>query len=56
MVSTNEKMAHTQFLRYQLHSLHGQLWSLPGGNPNQWHKLLDQYVIATAELYKTLSE
>jgi len=56
MVSMNEKMARTQFLRNQLQSLHGQLWSLPGGNPNQWHKLVDQYVIATAELYKTLSE
>jgi hypothetical protein len=56
MVSMNEKMGRTQFLRNQLNSFHGQLWSLPGGNPNQWHKLVDQYVIATAELYKTLSE
>jgi hypothetical protein len=55
-MSTADKMARTQFLRNQMHSLHGQLWGLPGGNPNQWHKLVDQYVIATAELYKTLSE
>jgi hypothetical protein len=55
-MSTGDKMARSQFLRNQMHSLHGQLWGLPGGNPNQWHKLVDQYVIATAELYKTLSE
>ena len=55
-MSTGDKMARSQFLRNQMHGLHGQLWSLPGGNPNQWHKLLDQYVILTAELYKTLSE
>ena len=55
-MSTADKMARSQFLRTQMHSLHGQIWGLPGGNPNHWHKLLDQYVIATAELYKTLSE
>ena len=55
-MSTADKMARSQFLRNQMHNLHGQLWGLPGGNPNQWHRLVDQYVIATAELYKTLSE
>ncbi len=55
-MSTSDKMARSQFLRNQMHSLHGQLWGLPGGNPNHWHKLVDQYVIATAELYKILSE
>jgi hypothetical protein len=43
-------------LRGQLQMLHIQIASLPSGDPTRWHKLLDQYVILTAELYKTLSE
>jgi hypothetical protein len=43
-------------LRGQLHMLHTQIASLPSGDPTRWHKLLDQYVVFTAELYKTLSE
>jgi hypothetical protein len=43
-------------LRGQLQMLHMQIASLPSGDPTRWHKLLDQYVILSAELYKTLSE
>lgn len=52
----SDKTLRSHLLRDHLQSLHMQIWSLPGGNPNRWHKLLDDYVIATAELYKTLSE
>ena len=45
-----------QQLRGQLQILHMQMASLPGRDPNRWHKLLDEYVVATAELYKALSE
>jgi hypothetical protein len=30
--------------------------ALPGGNPNRWHELVDNYVIATAQLYIALTE
>jgi len=43
-------------LRGHLQGLHSQLASLSSGNPTRWHKLLDDYVIVSAELYKTLSE
>jgi hypothetical protein len=43
-------------LKAKLATLHGQLAGLPGGNPNQWHTLLDEYVIATAALYIALSD
>jgi len=43
-------------LKTKLATLHGQLVGLPGGNPNQWHALVDDYVITAAALYITLSE
>ena len=43
-------------LRSKLQILHMQIGSLPSGNPTRWHGLLDEYVVLTAELYKTLSE
>ena len=43
-------------LRGQLQMLHMQIASLPSGDPSRWHKLLDQYVVYTAELYKVLSD
>ena len=43
-------------LRGQLQILHLQISNLPSGDPARWHQLLDQYVIVTAELYKTISE
>jgi uncharacterized protein DUF4150 len=50
------KQTRGLLLRGQLQMLHMQIASLPSGDPVRWHKLLDQYVILTAELYKTLSE
>jgi hypothetical protein len=50
------KQTRTLQLRSQLHSLHAQMAAMPGGNPTRWHKLLDDYVLVTAELYKTLTD
>jgi hypothetical protein len=47
----NQRMAPAQ-LRSQIQALHAQILALPGGNPNRWHQLLDEYVVAAAELYK----
>jgi len=53
---TVDQQLRVMHLRGQLHMLHAQIANLPSGNPTRWHKLLDDYVIYTAELYKTLSE
>lgn len=45
-----------QHWRNQLQVLHSQIMALPGGNPNRWHELVDNYVIATAQLYIALTE
>jgi len=50
------KQARGHQLRGQLQSLHMQIATLPSGNPTRWHKLLDDYVMLTAELYKTLTD
>jgi hypothetical protein len=50
------KLMRGQQLRGQLQVLHMQMASLPGRDPNRWHRLLDDYVVLTAELYKTLSD
>lgn len=50
MVS-NKAMDKMQ-LRTQIQALHAKILNLPGGNPNLWHQLLDEYVVTTAELYK----
>ena len=54
--ATVDQQLRVMHLRGQLHMLHAQIANLPSGNPTRWHKLLDDYVIYTAELYKTLSE
>lgn len=38
-----------------MQTLHSQLASMPGNDPNRWHELLDRYVQTTAELYKELA-
>ena len=43
-------------LRSKLQNLNMQIASLPSGDPARWHRLLDEYVVVTAELYKTLAE
>ncbi|MFL6564019.1 MAG: PAAR-like domain-containing protein [Burkholderiales bacterium] len=50
------KQARSQQLRGKLQTLHMQIASLPSGDPTRWHRLLDEYVVVTAELYKTVSE
>jgi len=52
MASISNKGIATAQLRNQIQALHAQILALPGGNPNRWHQLLDDYVVATAELYK----
>ena len=42
-------------VRNRLNQLHAQLTSLSGNEPDRWHELLDEYVIAAAELYMTLA-
>ncbi len=53
--AAESKQASAQRLRATLHSLHSQLSTLPGADPNRWHELLDKYVITSAELYKALA-
>lgn len=53
---TASKGVRGQQLRAKLQHLHMQIGMLPTGDPMRWHKLLDEYVARTAELYKTLSE
>jgi hypothetical protein len=43
-------------LKAKLAALHAQLSGLPGGNPNQWHTLVDEYVSTMAALYILLSD
>ena len=50
------KGVRSQQLRTKLHLLHLQIGMLPTGDPARWHRLLDEYVARTTELYKTLSE
>ena len=52
----SSKVMDTMRIRRRLNDLHGQLIALPANNPNRWHELLDEYVIATAEVYITLSD
>ena len=54
--ATASRQARGQQLRGKLQNLHMQIASLPSGDPTRWHRLLDEYVLHTAALYKTLSE
>jgi hypothetical protein len=56
MAKVTFNAARAQQIRGQLQTLHGQIISAPGGNPNRWHQLIDEYVIRSAELYRTLTE
>ena len=42
-------------LRIQMGILHRKLMAMPAGNATGWHKVLDEYVMTSAELYKSLS-
>jgi hypothetical protein len=50
------KQVRSQQLRSKLQTLHMQIGSLPSGDPTRWHRMLDEYVVLTAALYRTLSE
>ncbi len=54
-VIANKQMRAVQ-LRTQIFRVHSEMAALPPGNPTRWHRLLDDYVILTAELYKTLTD
>ena len=43
-------------LRSHLGILHQKLMAMPAGNATNWHKVLDEYVMTSAELYKSLSD
>jgi Domain of unknown function (DUF4150) len=42
-------------LRFRLHAITSQLSVLRGGDPTPWHKLVDEYVLVTTELYLELT-
>ena len=42
-------------LKSHLAIVHQKLMALPGGNTTQWHALVDDYVMTSAELFKSLS-
>jgi len=42
-------------LRSRLQTITSQLTGMTAGNPNQWHQLVDEYVVVSAELYLALS-
>ena len=42
-------------IRGRMVELHNRLMTMQGNNPNTWHELLDEYVMATAEVYITLA-
>ncbi len=50
-----KKQTRAQELRGRLSDLNRQLTSLSDRDPTRWHKLVDQYVMTTAELYKALA-
>jgi hypothetical protein len=43
-------------LRSHLGILHQKLMAMPAGNATNWHKVLDEYVMTSADLYKSLSD
>jgi hypothetical protein len=54
-VTPAQKNMAIQKLKTHLANLHTQLSQLDGRDPNKWHELLDDYVVRSAELYKTLN-
>lgn len=42
-------------IKNDLLRIHNLLMNMPGGDPTKWHKALDEYVVAAAELYKSRS-
>ena len=42
-------------LRGQLSALHQKLMTMPAGDTTQWHAVVDDYVMTSAEIYKVLT-
>jgi len=42
-------------LKRQLTVIHQKIMSMPGDNATQWHALLDDYVMTTAEVFTALT-
>ena len=43
-------------LRNQMGILHHKLIAMPAWNTTGWHKVLDEYVMTSAELFKSISD
>ena len=54
-VAAQASQARIGQLRFRLHAITSQLSTLRGGDPNPWHKLVDEYVLVTTELYLELT-
>jgi Domain of unknown function (DUF4150) len=54
-VAAQANQARIGQLRSRLHAITSQLSVLRGGDPNPWHKLVDEYVLVTTELYLELT-
>jgi Domain of unknown function (DUF4150) len=54
-VAAQASQARIGQLRFRLHAITSQLSALRGGDPNPWHKLVDEYVLVTTELYLELT-
>jgi hypothetical protein len=52
---TQPNFARAGQLRSRLFAITSQLSSLHGGDPGLWHKLVDEYVLVTTELYLELT-
>ena len=54
-VKAQASQARIGQLRSRLQAITTQLGALRGGDPNPWHKLVDEYVLVTTELYLELT-
>jgi hypothetical protein len=48
--------AEAALLRNMLNDLHQQLLRLPGGNPDAWQAVLQDYVVTASALYMTITD
>ena len=53
--ATLRSASRVQQLRSRLQAITVQLIGMQGTDPNQWHRLVDEYVLVTAELYLALA-
>jgi hypothetical protein len=43
-------------LRNHMSILHARIMAMPAGDATGWHKVLDEYVMTSAELFKSISD